>query len=208
MSASRINIRYAETLLYTGDIPPLTTPVQYIVAANGIFKRAANCCLDVAALVQPFAIPLPDVPSLRPYARWRLKRLPAAWLTDMLAAARNLTPMTEILFHVRIKEGQVHLLQPPQRRAAMWVEPIEPPPADSTVLCELHSHHRMPTEFSRIDNDDEQSLRFYAVFGWSTGKPTIRLRAGVYGYFVPVPLTTVFDGNGPFEDLYDAADYV
>lgn len=195
-----------EVVRLKGALPPLRKPLQIVVARNGLFKRAANDFMEAAALMTEFAVLLPPVlADLQPYARWLpASRLPEAWLQLMLNAAYR-PPVKEILFHVYYEpDGGFRLVQPAQIRSVASVRPLSPPPEGVTVTCELHSHHRMPTRFSSIDNADEQSLRFYAVFGWSTGKPTIRLRAGVYGYHVEVPLTTVFEGCGPFEDLYHA----
>jgi len=90
------------------------------------------------------------------------------------------------------------------------------------VLLDLHTHPKMPAEFSGTDNRDETGLKLYGVIGhcgtyheatddmsydeqmgWLQNNcPAVRLRVGVYGYFYPVPWKDVFDGDlGP--EMFD-----
>ena len=68
-------------------------------------------------------------------------------------------------------------------------------PAPDVVL-EIHSHHRYPARFSVLDDADEQRLAVYGVLGrLDTDHPEVRLRVGVYGYFMAVLWTEVFEGE-------------
>ena len=73
--------------------------------------------------------------------------------------------------------------------------------ADS-IICDLHSHGNMCAFFSQTDNADVQGARLYAVIGKLDSDPEMRLRVGVYGYWLALPLTAVFTSIGPFKDLY------
>ena len=63
-------------------------------------------------------------------------------------------------------------------------------------LLEMHSHRDVSAHFSATDCADEQGLRLYGVVGrLDEPRPQVNLRAGAYGYFLPVPWTSVFDGD-------------
>ena len=74
-------------------------------------------------------------------------------------------------------------------------------PLPGTVL-EIHSHHRYPVFFSPTDDADEQRLGLFGVLGrLDTARPEVTLRVGAYGYSMPIPWETVFDGDrGDFRD--------
>ena len=80
-------------------------------------------------------------------------------------------------------------------------------PQDNLIL-EVHSHRDGLARFSATDSADEQRLRLYGVVGrLDQSIPQVALRAGAYGYFLPVPWDAVFDGdNDSIEDVLDAAD--
>ena len=63
----------------------------------------------------------------------------------------------------------------------------------NTVL-EIHSHTGgVPAHFSPIDDRDEQGFGLYAVVGDLRNLcPTVELRLGVYGYFLPLSRDEVF----------------
>jgi hypothetical protein len=81
------------------------------------------------------------------------------------------------------------LIEPDQTRTAASCRPLEQGPGSShdRALIEIHSHHSMRAEFSRIDDQDEQGFRLYGVIGRLNRQPEIRLRAGLYGYFWEIP---------------------
>src|SRR5204862_3762337 len=72
------------------------------------------------------------------------------------------------------------------------------------VVLEIHSHHRFAARFSATDDADEQWLRLYGVLGrLGSDRPEVALRVGAYGYFLPVPWGSVFDGERrAFRDAY------
>ena len=58
------------------------------------------------------------------------------------------------------------------------------------VVVELHSHPRMAAQFSGTDNKDEQGLKVYGV----VNREAVNLRVGVYGYWMFVEWSDIFDG--------------
>ena len=63
----------------------------------------------------------------------------------------------------------------------------------NTVL-DIHSHTGgVPAHFSNIDDRDEQGLGLYAIVGDLRNLcPTIELRLGIYGYFMPLKKEDIF----------------
>lgn len=62
------------------------------------------------------------------------------------------------------------------------------------VVLELHSHAHMSAFFSTKDNDDEKGLKVYGVVGKLGGIPVVKLRLGIYGYYLSLSWRDVFDG--------------
>jgi hypothetical protein len=63
-------------------------------------------------------------------------------------------------------------------------------------ILEIHSHPDGLARFSSIDDLDERGFRLYGVVGrLNDSRPHVALRAGVYGYFLSVPWTSVFAGD-------------
>ena len=107
------------------------------------------------------------------------------------------TAPRELLLQVVVRQRRVYLELPAQRATAAHLAFT---PAGDDVLCDLHSHHAMAPTFSSLDDQDETGLRFYAVMGHIFTAPTLRLRVGVYGDRLDVPVTTLFQSAGPFAD--------
>ncbi len=165
---------------------------QYVLSANGLFVRAETrfwqACLLVAAC---------EVRGLQPLQPWfRLKtgRLPASLLATAVADARQQRRdgggLNEALYQFRHDGRQVRLVRPVQQATASRVQTRQPPPPD--LLLELHSHGKIPAYWSATDNRDEQGACLYGVMGRLDGRPQVRLRVGVYGYWQELPLTAVF----------------
>jgi len=62
------------------------------------------------------------------------------------------------------------------------------------VVLDLHSHPLMRAFFSTRDDEDEKGLKAYGVVGNLGGTPVVKLRLGVYGYYLPLSWRDVFDG--------------
>ena len=70
------------------------------------------------------------------------------------------------------------------------------------AVLQIHSHCQYPAHFSPTDDADEQRLCLYGVLcRLDSVRPEVALRAGAYGYFLPVPWEAVFAGRrGAFRD--------
>jgi hypothetical protein len=61
-------------------------------------------------------------------------------------------------------------------------------------VCEFHSHNTMEAYFSTVDDQNETSFLLYGVAGLlQFFTPEVKLRAGVNGEFISLPLDYIFD---------------
>jgi len=206
-------IRY---YIYTGQELPAARPYGYVLAREGIYKLADTPFFTVSLLL---ARVRRGVPGLEEFGEWAVvsvPRIPARWLRSVLEHARKagrghgvLRPIEQMYhFHYFFHDPDDgmngsgwRVAVPKQQASAGQVRYMGGD--ERTVVLDLHSHHEMAPFFSTTDNRDEQGLRFYAVIGHIYSRPQIRLRLGVYGDFVELPVTVLFEGLGPFEDCYD-----
>lgn len=175
---------------------------DYIIAGNGVFKRAQNRHLDVCIPVIPHSFP--GLRSCSTYIRLRrTSRLPARLLEVALADARRTAwpGPVETMYHAHINGSRVQLSKPPQRADARNLEYQGGGEAD--IVMDLHSHCQMPAFFSSTDDRDEAGFRLYAVIGRIfEPRPEIAVRVGVWGSVCPVPASDIFS----FVDEYGWRD--
>jgi PRTRC genetic system protein A len=185
-----------------GPLPPNDAlAYQYVLAAAGVYLRAANGFFDV--LLPIARCPIRGLAPLKPRFRLKVRRLPGRLLAAVLADARRARRpdggLNEALYHFRYGGARVRVVKPPQRASAGSVLGVESSTAD--VLLDLHSHGNMRAFWSATDDGDEQGFRAYGVIGRLDREPEIRLRLGVYGYRFPLPAAALFDGAGGFIDV-------
>lgn len=175
---------------------------QYILAGNGVFVRAETRFFTALLLVTDCTVR--GLPPLRPQFQLLVSRIPARLLDAVLADARRArrpdNGLNEVLYQFHHHGRAVQVKKPAQQKTATSVTTAVAD-ADS-IICDLHSHGNMRAFFSQIDNADEQGARLYAVIGRLDSEPEMRLRVGVYGYWLALPLTAVFTNNGSFKDLH------
>lgn len=175
---------------------------QYILAGNGVFVRAETRFFSV--LLPAATCTVRGLPPLRSHFKLLVPRIPAHLLKTILADARRArrpdNTLNEVLYQFHHHGQRVQVRKPPQQSNAATV--LATHTGETSVLSDLHSHGNMSAFFSQIDNADEQGIRLYAVAGRLDTLPEMRLRVGVYGYWLQLPLTAVFSGSGPFKDLY------
>lgn len=184
---------------------------QYILAGNGVFVRAETHFFTALLLVT--ACTVRGLPPLRPQFQLLIPRIPArlldAVLTDARCARRSDggrldNGLNEVLYQFHY-HGRTVKVQKPAQEATPTSVTTAVADADTdtdTIICDLHSHGNMRAFFSQTDNADEQGARLYAVIGRLDSEPEMRLRVGVYGYWLALPLTAVFTNNGSFKDLH------
>ena len=175
----------------TGLPPRRGSAYDYVLAGDGLFVAAANPWLDLRVPVASC-----EVRGLRPvYAGCTLVhgRMPRRVWEGIVACLRLAYAAShEALIGVRHDGAGYRLVLPTQRVGAVSVHYM---PQEDLVL-EVHSHCDGPARFSLTDTGDEQRLRLYGVVGrLGSSRPQVALRAGAYGYFLPVPWSSIFDAD-------------
>ncbi|MCI0648719.1 MAG: Mov34/MPN/PAD-1 family protein [Chloroflexi bacterium] len=174
---------------------------QYILAAGGVFVRAETRFWTATLPIARCEIR--GLQPLQPQFRLKVPRLPHQLLAQVLADARRVGGgdgrLHEALYRFQHTGERVRVVKPAQQATATRVS--NPGGDDPTTILELHSHGRMEAFFSRTDNLDEQGAHIYGVIGQVDGAPEIRLRLGLYGYWQPLPVTFLFDGDDGFVDV-------
>lgn len=187
-----------------GDVPPFTGAYDYVLAGDGLYKRARNALMYAVIRVAPATVA--GLPPLGQHYRL----IDEAWFSvasylpgellwhiyrDALALA-NGSGNLEKMYHLHVEGNRSWASIPEQKMSHSKV--TYNAGHDDTVLCDLHSHHNMEAFFSHTDDRDEQGFRFYAVIGTLKESPRLRLRLGIYGDRVEISPRRLFDGLGPF----------
>lgn len=193
--------------IYTGQLLPGPWPYDYVVAHEGVIKRAQTNHFYANLLVARARIAgLRSFPANMAVLNG-IPNIPARWLHSVLDHARQagngrgvLRPI-EQMYHFHWlpsgnSGGQWKVSVPKQDASAGQV--AYRGGYEASIVLDLHSHHEMAAYFSDTDNRDEQGCRFYAVIGRIYTRPEIRLRIGIYGDWLELEPMTLFDGLGPF----------
>jgi hypothetical protein len=159
---------------------------DYTLAADGLYLRAKNPQLAVTVCVAPQVVR--GLAPLKEEIQLLHGKIPLYFL-NLALSILCLKPDIEQYLAVTW-QGNYSLNIPPQLQTAgsVMYETLH-----GTVL-DIHSHvGGVPAHFSSIDNRDEQGLCLYAVVGDLRNLcPTIELRLGIYGYFMPLGKEDVF----------------
>ncbi len=183
----------------TGPPKPTAAAYDYILAGDGVYIGAEN---DYLAARIPIAhCTVRGLSSLQTAFVLKHGRIPfALWQHIVDVAQAWAAHEHEVLLTVRHHpQLGYHLVVPRQLTSATEIAYL---PASNVVL-EIHSHHAFPAHFSDVDDGDEQRLALYGVVGrLGTERPEVALRLGVYGYFMSLRWTDVFEGElGDFRDM-------
>lgn len=202
--------------VYRGqDLPP-AKPYAYALAGNGVFKLADTAHFSAALRLASPRRPVAGLEELFAGMVLHVPRIPARWLRAVLADARRvgrgrgvLRPVEQMYhFHYFYHDpddrlnGQGWRVERPRQEASAGRVTYQGGDA-KTIVLDLHSHHEMAAFYSSTDNRDELGCRFYAVLGHIYSRPEIRLRLGVYGDFLDLPATALFEDLAGVEDCYD-----
>lgn len=171
----------------------------YTFAGNGTFIRASRAEFDACALVSRGDVR--GLPAVTPFTHFNLPRVPERITRACFNRARSVCVGTarprEVLFYLIFEDAVWRMVEPEQVADAAGVRPADPSNDDcARAVIELHSHHEMAAFWSGQDDSDESGFKLYAVMGRIFSAPTLRVRAGVYGYFVEVPAHDVFELPG------------
>jgi PRTRC genetic system protein A len=159
---------------------------SYILAAGGVYLRAQNAHLAATVCIAPGEIR--GLAPLNEEIQLRYGKIPM-YLLNM--ALSNLVAKPDIEQYLAITWENGYSVKTPSQQATAVSVTYETLP---DIVLEIHSHTgEMPAHFSPIDNRDEQGFSLYAVVaGLRDLCPTIELRLGIYGYFLPIERNEVF----------------
>jgi PRTRC genetic system protein A len=159
---------------------------DYILAADGLYLRAKNPQLAVNMCIAPQVVR--GLAPLKEEIQLLHGKIPMHFL-NLALSILCLKPDIEQYLAVTW-QGNYSLTVSSQLQTA---ESVTYETLLDTVL-DIHSHvGGVPAHFSGIDNRDEQGLCLYAVVGDLRNLcPTIELRLGIYGYFIPLGKEDIF----------------
>jgi len=172
---------------------------QYILAGNGLFVRAESRFWQACIPLAP--CPVRGLPPLPTQFALKGNRLPGDVLCGVIRHAQQRRDadgrLVESLYRICPRPDRTRIIWPTQTATAYSVTTTSDRPGGT--LLELHSHGRLPAAWSPTDGRDEQCACLYGVIGRLDGTPEIRLRLGIYGYWLPLALADLFDlDNIPF----------
>jgi PRTRC genetic system protein A len=167
-----------------------------VLAGDGLFVAAENRWLQLRLPIAKCTVR--GLSKIYSACTLVQGRLPAELWFDILTVLRLAQDTGhEVFVGVRHDSTRYRLSLPQQ---VVTPVSVSYPPQDNLVL-ELHSHGDAGAHFSATDTSDEQRLRLYGVVGClSDLRPHVSICAGAYGYYMPVPWSSVFDGR---PDLVD-----
>jgi PRTRC genetic system protein A len=159
---------------------------NYIMAEDGLFLQAKNAHLASTVCIAPA-----EVRGLAPLEKdiQLLHGKIPMYLLNLALSVLCIKPDIEQYLAITW-QGNYNLSVPSQSQTAASVtyEVL-----GDTVL-DIHSHvGGVPARFSGIDDHDEQGFCLYAVVGDLRNLfPTVELRLGIYGYFMPLLKEEIF----------------
>ena len=185
--------------IYHGQDLPEPWPYDYVMAGQGLLKRAVTPHFEVALRIAGRRVAgLPDYPGLG--VRLLAPRIPmrlfervlqhARWAGEYPGNGKLLRPI-EQMYHFHWLDDGWRVAVP--RQQATFGRVSYSGGHDANIVLDLHSHHQMAAYFSETDNRDEQGCRFYGVLGSIYDRPKLALRLGVYGDFFRVKRQLLFE---------------
>ena len=159
---------------------------DYILAGNGLFLQAKNAHLAATVCIAPQVVR--GLAPLEENIQLLHGKVPMYFLNLALSVLCIKPDIEQYL--ALTWQGNYSLGVPSQSQTAASVTYETLP---GTIL-DIHSHvDSVPAHFSGIDDRDEQGFCLYAVVGDLRNLfPTVELRLGVYGYFMPLEKEDVF----------------
>lgn len=159
---------------------------NYILAADGLFLQAKNAHLAATVCLAPAEVR--GLAPLEENIQLVHGKIPM-YVLNLALSVLCIKPDIEQYLAVTW-QGNYSLSIPPQSQTSVSVTYETLP---DTVL-DIHSHvGGVPTHFSSMDDHDEQGFCLYAVVGDLANLfPTVALRLGIYGYFMPLVKDDIF----------------
>ncbi|MDP2661340.1 MAG: Mov34/MPN/PAD-1 family protein [Dehalococcoidia bacterium] len=174
---------------------------QYVLAGNGLFVEGGNDLLWARVLVAEAEVRALE--PLEPGLELKHGKVSDAMGLNIIGLLLH----SDVELYLAVLHGRLgyELHRPSQEQGPTHTRYERP---QGRVLFEVHSHPKMKAFFSMTDTQDEQGLGVYGVMGDHAGRPALRLRVGVYGYFAPVRWGQVFESPlpDPFVDYGEVND--
>jgi PRTRC genetic system protein A len=163
---------------------------DYILAGNGLYIQAESRFLRGAVPVMKRRFRgLADLTE--PALVLANGRIPCS-LFDLALSVMLARPETEVYTAICYDGSGYRLVIPEQTATGTRVEYSNP----ENVVLDFHSHGLIGPGFSSQDDRDEQGLRLYGVAGdLGDELPAVNFRLGVYGNFLPLRWTDIFEGE-------------
>lgn len=186
------------------DVAADPAPVKYLVAQNGVFRIFTT---PVGRFQLPWPGPAPKsiVPAdaTSPQVTLSVPRIPAVVLALITHRFRDRAPYEHLLNVYWQRSDNRWLIETPAQRAtdrqvevltpAGWHPRFDPYDPTRPRVLQIHSHGTMAAFFSATDDADEIACGLYAVMGrCESDQPELRVRAGMAGQFLALPLDQVF----------------
>jgi PRTRC genetic system protein A len=159
---------------------------DYTLAAGGVYLRVQNAHLTATVCITPCEIR--GLAPLNEDIQLLHGKIPLH-LLNLALSVLIAKPDIEQFLAITWENG--YCVKTPSQQATAVSVTYETLP--DTVL-EIHSHTGgVSAHFSPIDDRDEQGFCLYAVVGDLRNLfPTVELRLGIYGYFLPLSQSEVF----------------
>ena len=180
--------------IYRGEPIPLADgrPYDYLLAGNGLFIRAETRFWHAAIPVAPCRVR--GLPNLSTRFILKQPRLPNSLLYEVVRHAQQQRDrrgeLQESLYRFRCEATRLRVVRPAQTASRSHVTTASDRPVET--ILELHSHGALPAFWSAADDRDEQGACIYGVIGRLDAQPELRLRLGLYGYWLPLTLADLF----------------
>ena len=179
--------------------------VKYLVAQNGVF-RILNTPVGRFQLPWPEPAPEEMEPAAATEAQVTLSvpRIPANVLDTITRRFQAVQPQEHLLNVYWHRTEDWWMIETPAQKATPtsvevmtpdgWRPRYDPNASELPRVLQIHSHGALPAFFSATDDADEIACGLYAVMGrCDTEHPTLRVRAGMAGQFLALPMDQIFD---------------
>jgi hypothetical protein len=159
---------------------------DYILAGNGLFLQAKNAHLAATICIAPQVVR--GLAPLEEDIQLLHGKIPMYFLNLALSVLCIKLDIEQYLALTWQDNYSLGVPSQSQTAASVTYETLP-----GTIL-DIHSHvGGVPPHFSGIDDHDEQGFCLYAVAGDLRSLfPTVNIRIGVYGYFLPLKKEDVF----------------
>lgn len=190
--------------------------LSYIPGKDGKIYEVRNTELGVIC-TPAREINLEEIKEIKPGFAFRLPKVPYTLLKQILAFFRyynsidnGLEALVQLYWD---REMQEYILNVPKQKVNRIEVTTEEGPLDENrylLVADIHSHNRMPANFSAHDNDDDIATRIYMVIGkLDRVFPEAKIRVSNGGKYLYLKLEDVFETDEYFPaEWMDAVEAV